>query len=88
MKQKFKFVQNEKWIELMEGFGVAMRIFSFGMLAIMTMDTPLLTMWTINSIDAVLLTYCAWERGNRAYIVMNGFWLIVGAIGIYNSLNI
>ena len=81
-----KLIQNEKWIELMEGFGVAMRIFSFGMLAIMGKDTPLLTMWIINTLDAVILTYCAWERYNRPYILLNFFWLIVGVIGIINSL--
>lgn len=81
-----KIIKNEKWLELLEGFGVAMRIFSFGMLSLMGKDTPFLTMWIINTIDAVLLTYCAWERGNRPYILMNSFWLIVGAIGIYTSI--
>lgn len=81
-----KLIQNEKLIELMEGIGVVMRIFSFGMLAVMGKDTPLLTMWFINTADAMLLTYCAWERNNRPYLLMNTFWLVVGAIGIYNSL--
>lgn len=81
-----KIIKNEKWIELLEGFGVAMRIFSFGMLSIMGKDTPFLTMWIINTIDAILLTWCAWERGNRPYILLNTFWLIVGAIGIYTSI--
>lgn len=81
-----KIIKNEKWIELMEGFGVAMRIFSFGMLSILNKDTPFLTMWIINTIDAVILTWCAWERNNKAYMLLNFFWLIVGAVGIYNSL--
>ena len=80
-----KVIKSEKWIELLEGFGVAMRIFSFGMLSILNERTPFLTMWIINTIDAALLTWCAWERGNRAYILLNTFWLIVGAIGIWNS---
>jgi hypothetical protein len=80
-----KLIQNEKWIEFLEGFGVAMRIFSFGMLAILGKETPLLTMWVINTIDAVILTYCAWERDNRAYIMLNTFWLIVGVVGMWNS---
>jgi len=82
----FKVTENEKWIELLEGFGVAMRIFSFGMLSIMGGDTPFLTMWIINTIDAILLTWCAWQRGNKPYILLNGFWLIVGAVGIYTSI--
>ena len=70
----------------MEGFGVAMRIFSFGMLSILNKDTPFLTMWIINTIDAVILTWCAWERNNRAYIMLNLFWMIVGIVGIYNTI--
>lgn len=82
-----KALQNrERWLELLEGFGVAMRIFSFGMLSIMGPDTPFLLMWCINTIDATLLTWCAWKRGNRPYILLNAFWLIVGAIGIYTSI--
>jgi hypothetical protein len=84
--QKFKVIQSEKWIEFLEGFGVAMRIFSFGMLAIMGKDTPLLTMWVINSVDAIILTWCAWERHNRPYMMLNFFWLVVGVVGIFNSL--
>jgi len=44
-------------------------------------------MWIINTIDAGLLTWCAWRRGNRAYITLNIFWLMVGAIGIFNTWN-
>lgn len=78
--------QSEKWVELLEGFGVAMRIFSFGMLSLMGPDTPFLTMWIINTIDAIILTWCAWKRGNKPYILLNTFWLIVGAVGIYTSI--
>ncbi len=81
-----KKIENEKWLELLEGFGVAMRIFSFGMLSIMGAGTPFLLMWSINTIDAVLLTWCAFQRGNKPYILLNSFWLIVGIIGIYTSI--
>lgn len=77
----------EKWIGFLEGFGVAMRIFTFGMLSLMNENTPFLLMWIINTFDATLLTWCAYRRGNKAYIAMNTFWLIVGAIGIYNTWN-
>jgi len=75
----------ESVVKSLENIGVFMRIFSFGMLAIMGKDTPLLTMWIINTLDAVILTWCAWERSNRAYIILNIFWLIVGIVGIWNS---
>jgi hypothetical protein len=88
MKQqtKGKLIQSDKALELMEGIGVVMRIAAFGMLSIMGKDTPFLWMWVWNTIDAVILTYCVWERDNKPYIIMNMFWLLVGAIGIYNSI--
>ncbi len=88
MKQeaKGKLIKSDKVLELMEGVGVVMRIMAFGLLSIMGKDTPFLWMWVWNTIDALILTYCAWERDNRPYILMNFFWLIVGAVGIYNSL--
>ena len=88
MKQqtKGKLIKSDKVLELMEGIGVVMRIAAFGMLSVMGKDTPFFWMWIWNTTDALLLTYCAWERDNKPYILMNFFWLIVGAIGIYNNL--
>lgn len=87
MKQetKGKWIKSEKILELLEGIGVVMRIMAFGLLSIMGKNTPFLWMWIWNTIDALILTYCAWERDNRPYIILNLFWLLVGAIGIYNS---
>jgi hypothetical protein len=81
-----KLLKSEKQIELLELIGVVMRVIAFGTLSIMNKDTPFLLMWIWNTIDAVILTYCAWERDNRPYILLNIFWLIVGVVGIYNSL--
>jgi hypothetical protein len=88
MKQapKGKIIKSDNALELMEGIGVVMRIAAFGMLSVMGKDTPFLWMWIWNTIDAIILTYCAWERDNKPYILMNFFWLIVGAVGIYNSI--
>jgi phosphoglycerol transferase MdoB-like AlkP superfamily enzyme len=77
--------REEKWINFWEGIGVAMRILAFGVLSIMNKDTPFLAMWIVNTIDAVILTYCAWRRGNKPYMALNLFWLLVGIVGIYNS---
>ena len=41
---------------------------------------------TSNTIDAAILTYAAWERGNRAYLILNIFWMLVGFVGIYTSI--
>ena len=81
-----KIIRSPKVIERLEGIGVVMRIMAFGLLSVMGKDTPFLWMWIWNTIDAVILTYCAWERGNRPYIILNIFWLIVGVIGIWNSI--
>lgn len=81
-----KIIKSPKVIERLEGVGVVMRIMAFGVLSVMGADTPFLWMWIWNTIDAVLLTYCAWERGNRPYILLNIFWLIVGVVGIWNSI--
>ena len=81
-----KILKSEKQIEFLELIGVIMRIMAFGTLSVMNKDTPFLLMWIWNTIDAVILTYCAWERDNRPYILLNIFWLIVGVVGIYNSI--
>jgi hypothetical protein len=77
--------REERWINFWEGIGVAMRILAFGVLSIMNENTPFLAMWIVNSIDAIILTYCAYKRKNRPYMALNLFWLVVGIVGIYNS---
>mgnify|MGYP000022396034 FL=1 len=86
MVKNMKAIKNEKRIELLEGIGVIMRIIAFGTLSIMGADTPFLWMWIWNSVDAVILTYAAWQRDNKPYILLNFFWLIVGIVGIYTSI--
>jgi hypothetical protein len=81
-----KLLKSEKQIEFLELIGVVMRVMAFGTLSVMNKDTPFLLMWIWNTVDAIILTYCAWERDNRPYILLNIFWLIVGVVGIYNSL--
>jgi hypothetical protein len=81
-----KLLKSEKQIEFLELIGVIMRIMAFGTLSVLNKDTPFLLMWIWNTVDAIILTYCAWERDNKPYILLNIFWLIVGVVGIYNSL--
>jgi len=77
---------SEWWVKLLENIGVVMRIIAFGTLSIMGPNTPFLYMWIWNTIDAIILTYAAWERSNRAYLILNIFWMIVGFVGIYTSI--
>lgn len=83
--QKLKYL-NENWVKWMEHIGVVMRIIAFGTLSILGPDTPFLLMWIWNTIDAGILTYAAWERSNKAYLLLNIFWMIVGFVGIYTSI--
>ena len=76
----------ESTIKWMENIGVVMRIIAFGTLSIMGPSTPFLLMWIWNTIDAIILTYCAWERDNKAYLILNIFWMLVGIVGIYTSI--
>ncbi|MEI6184574.1 MAG: hypothetical protein WCP65_03540 [Bacteroidota bacterium] len=77
---------NNRTLNILEGIGVGMRILSFTALSIMGKSTPFLALWLINTFDAILLTYCAIVRKNNSYIVLNLFWILVGLIGIYNSM--
>jgi hypothetical protein len=77
--------REERWINFWEGIGVAMRILAFGVLSIMNKDTPFFAMWIVNTVDAVILTYCAFKRKNRPYMALNLFWLLVGIVGMWNS---
>ena len=77
---------SESGVKLLENIGVVMRIIAFGTLSIMGPDTPFLYMWIWNTIDAIILTYAAWERSNKAYLILNIFWMIVGLVGIYTSI--
>jgi len=79
-------ILKEKSVKLLELIGVVMRIIAFGTLSIMGPDTPFLWMWIWNTVDAVILTYASWERSNRAYLILNIFWMIVGIVGIYTSI--
>jgi hypothetical protein len=79
-------ILKEKQVKLLELIGVVMRVIAFGTLSIMGPDTPFLAMWIWNTIDAIILTYASWERTNRAYLILNIFWMIVGIIGIYTSI--
>ena len=77
---------SENTIKWLEHIGVVMRVIAFGTLSLMGPATPFLYMWIWNTIDAIILTYCAWERGNKAYLILNSFWMLVGLVGIYTSI--
>ena len=69
-------------IPQMEMAGVIMRIFCFTLVSWLGPASPFMLVWVVNTIDSILLTYCATLKKDKAYTLLNGFWIIVGIIGI------
>lgn len=70
----------------LEMTGVLMRIFSFSLVSWMGPESPFLAVWIINTTDAVLLSWCSFLKKDKAYTLLNCFWILVGIIGIYRTL--
>jgi hypothetical protein len=62
-----------------------MRIISFSLVSWMGPESPFMFVWIFNTIDAILLTWCAFLRKDRAYLLLNGFWIFVGLVGIWRA---
>lgn len=80
MNSILNFIKNN--IPAMEMIGVIMRIISFTLVSWLGPNSPFMFVWIFNTLDAILLTYCATLRKDKAYTLLNGFWIIVGIIGI------
>jgi hypothetical protein len=77
-----------RYIKSIEMTGVLMRIFSFSLVSWLGPHSPFMFVWTFNSIDAVILLWCSTLKRDNAYIVLNGFWILVGIVGILRAGNI
>lgn len=69
-------------IPQMEMAGVIMRIICFSLVSWLGPASPFMFVWIVNTLDAILLTYCAVLRKDSAYTLLNGFWILVGLVGI------
>jgi len=76
-------LQNIKTVEMI---GVMMRIFSFTLVSWLGPDSPFLFVWIFNTTDAFLLSWCAILKKDRAYTLLNVFWILVGIIGISRAM--
>jgi len=65
--------------------GVLMRIFSFSLVSWLGPASPFLFVWILNTIDAIILSWCAILKKDRAYTFLNVFWIMVGVIGILRA---
>lgn len=77
------------WIRLhhkrLEFVGVIMRIGSFAAVSWLGERSPFLIVWTVNTADAILLSWCSYVRRDSAYILLNVFWILVGVVGILRA---
>lgn len=74
-----------KYIREVEMIGVVMRIISFTLVSWLGPQSPFLFVWIFNTIDATMLAWCSILKKDPAYILLNVFWIFVGAIGIYRA---
>ncbi len=72
-------------ITQLEMLGVLMRIANFSVVSWMGKDSPFLLVWIVNTIDAILLSWCALLKKDKAYTVLNIFWIGVGVVGIIKA---
>jgi hypothetical protein len=75
-------------IHTLEMAGVLMRISSFSLVSWLGPESPFLFVWAFNTVDAMLLSWCSILKNDKAYTILNIFWIIVGIIGILRSQNI
>ena len=75
-----------KHIRTVELVGVLMRITSFSLVSWLGPDSPFLFVWIFNTIDAILLSWCAVLKKDMAYTVLNIFWIAIGVIGIARAV--
>jgi len=72
-------------IHAIEMIGVLMRIFSFSLVSWLGPRSPFMFVWVFNTTDALLLSWCAILKKDRAYTVLNLFWILVGVVGILRT---
>lgn len=73
-------------IKIVEITGVIMRIISFSLVSWLGPKSPFLFVWVFNTIDAVMLSWCAVLRRDVAYSMLNIFWIGVGIVGIVRTM--
>ena len=77
-----------KNIKTFEIVGVVMRIFSFTLVGWMGTQSPFLFVWTFNTMDAIILSWCSVLKKDRAYSMLNIFWIMVGIVGILRTTGV
>jgi hypothetical protein len=73
------------YMATIEMVGVLMRIFSFSLVSWLGPASPFMFVWTFNTLDAVMLSWCSILKKDKAYTMLNLFWIMVGVIGILRA---
>ena len=76
-----------KHIKFIEMMGVLLRIFSFSLVSWLGPESPFMFVWSFNTLDAVILSWCSILKKDFAYILLNLFWIMVGIVGICRAGN-
>lgn len=77
-----------KYLSAIEMLGVLMRIFSFSLVSWLGPDSPFLFVWAFNTTDAVILSWCSLLKKDKAYTLLNVFWIMVGVVGMLRASNL
>jgi hypothetical protein len=72
-------------LRLIEMIGVLMRIFSFSLVSWLGPNSPFLFVWAFNTTDAIFLSWCAIIKKDKAYTLLNIFWVGVGVVGMFRA---
>jgi hypothetical protein len=72
-------------LKTIEMTGVVMRIISFSLVSWLGPQSPFMFVWIFNTMDAVMLSWCAILKRDAAYTLLNVFWILVGLVGIWRA---
>lgn len=75
-------------IKVIEMVGVIMRIISFSLVSWLGPASPFMFVWIFNTTDAIILSWCSILKKDKAYTLLNVFWIIVGIVGIMRASGI
>lgn len=71
--------------QTIELIAVVMRIVSFSLVSWLGPKSPFFFVWAFNTADALALSWCAVLRKDRAYTLLNVFWIGVGIVGMLRA---
>jgi len=74
-----------RYMAIIEMVGVLMRIFSFSLVSWLGPASPFMFVWMFNTADAIMLSWCSILKKDKAYTMLNVFWIMVGVIGILRA---